>query len=490
MEAGRHRSTTRSAAAAVSSTPPAPAHEGPDGAARRRGRSATRDYRFTLAAVLAIAVGLTALLVGVYRTSSVIGTATLGLERDAIPSEVELQSAGAELRALMSELRGLIAGEASDRSLALGRIDRSRRALAEHTTAYASLPRSPGETGLVSDVETTAADLQRVVDRVVEAGAFEPRSSEAIQLSRELDASARRLDRALVRASRFNSELEHQLVGAITKARLEWLPLAAVLNVVSVGVAIAALAVGRAALRRTLALEERGRDLQERRANELDAFSGRIAHDLLSPLMAVGLALGLAEQRLAATGDDQLVATIRRAAGSLSRVRRLVDGLLEFARAGASPLAGARTAIDEVVGEVVADVEPVAAAAGVSIERASGTDAAVPCSPGVVTSMLANLVQNAIKFLGDAPVRRVVIRSSTSASRVRVEVEDTGPGIPASVLPTLFHPYTRGPDVRQPGLGLGLATVKRLAEAHGGAAGVVSEEGSGSTFWFELPRAA
>ncbi len=61
--------------------------------------------------------------------------------------------------------------------------------------------------------------------------------------------------------------------------------------------------------------------------------------------------------------------------------------------------------------------------------------------------------------------------------------------IPASVLPTLFHPYTRGPDTRQPGLGLGLATGKRLAEAHGGEAGVVSAEGSRSTFWFELPGA-
>ncbi len=107
-----------------------------------------------------------------------------------------------------------------------------------------------------------------------------------------------------------------------------------------------------------------------------------------------------------------------------------------------------------------------------------------------MTSMRANLVQDSFKYLGKAPVRRVVVRSSASASRARVEVEDTGPGIPASVIPTLFQPYSRAPNTPQPGLGLGLATVKRLAQAHGGDVGVVSTEGSGSTFWFELPRAA
>lgn len=479
-------------AAGGHSVPAAPtrAIERPSAPPGRSDGPRREDRRFTLAAVVAIAVGLTALLFGVYRTSSVIGAATRELDEDAIPSEVELESAGAELRALVPELETLLAGGPVDRSLELGRIDRSRRALSEHTAAYASLPRSPGESVLVGDVETTTDELQHVVDRIVAAGPVEPRTAGANDLRAELDRSAARLDRALVRASRFNSDLEHRLVASITTARREWLPFTAALSILSVVVAIAALAVGRQALRHALVLEERSRELQERRADELDAFSGRIAHDLLSPLMTVSLALGLAEQRIAAGGDEQLGTTLRRASGSLMRVKRLVDGLLEFARAGASPLPGVRTRLQDVIAEVVADVEPVAAAAGVAIERAGATDVEVPCNPGVVTSMLANLVQNSIKYLADSPVRRVVVRSSASASRVRVEVEDTGPGIAASMLPTLFQPYTRAPDTRQPGLGLGLATVRRLALAHGGEVGVISKEGSGSTFWFELPRAA
>ena len=186
------------------SVPAAPtrAIERPSASAPRRSGGQRRDdRRFTLAAALAIAVGLTALLVAVTRTSSVIADATRELDQDAIPSEVEL-------RALVPELATLIAGDTVDRSLELDRIDRARRALAEHTAAYAALPRSPGEMVLVGDVERRTEDLQRVVDRIVEVGPVERRPSGGIDLRTELDTAAARLDRALVRASRFNADLE------------------------------------------------------------------------------------------------------------------------------------------------------------------------------------------------------------------------------------------------------------------------------------------
>jgi signal transduction histidine kinase len=71
---------------------------------------------------------------------------------------------------------------------------------------------------------------------------------------------------------------------------------------------------------------------------------------------------------------------------------------------------------------------------------------------------------------------------------VRLEVEDTGPGIPEGFEDAIFEPYVRAPGVAQPGLGLGLATVKRYAVAHGGAVGARRTE-HGSLVWFELPRA-
>ncbi|GAO01625.1 sensor histidine kinase KdpD [Anaeromyxobacter sp. PSR-1] len=100
---------------------------------------------------------------------------------------------------------------------------------------------------------------------------------------------------------------------------------------------------------------------------------------------------------------------------------------------------------------------------------------------------VGNPVENAVKYARRGG--RVVVRSSTDAAAIHVEVEDDGPGLPPDLGDRVFEPYVRGAwDV--PGLGLGLATVKRLAEAHGGRVGVRSEPGQGATFWFELPRAA
>jgi len=104
---------------------------------------------------------------------------------------------------------------------------------------------------------------------------------------------------------------------------------------------------------------------------------------------------------------------------------------------------------------------------------------------------MANLLNNAIKYMGDdGHERRVTVRVRDLGQRARVEVADTGPGIPRELLPTLFEPYVRGATGGKPGIGLGLATVKRIAQTHGGRAGVESTPGKGSCFWFELPKVA
>jgi signal transduction histidine kinase len=90
--------------------------------------------------------------------------------------------------------------------------------------------------------------------------------------------------------------------------------------------------------------------------------------------------------------------------------------------------------------------------------------------------------------MGEATVRRVTV-TVDARKRVRFEVQDTGPGIALSAQASIFEPYVRLPHRREPGVGLGLATVKRLVEAHGGAVGVHSASTGGSLFWFELPRA-
>src|SRR5438105_2911552 len=184
-----------------------------------------------------------------------------------------------------------------------------------------------------------------------------------------------------------------------------------------------------------------------------------------------------------ATGPD-------RAHASLSRVRGIVDGLFEFARAGAAPEAGARTEVRAVATGLVEELRPFAAQRQAILRIDDLPDCAVACSPGVLLSVLGNLLRNGLKYLGKAETRQVVLRARRRRGRVLFEVEDTGPGIPAQLGTRIFEPYIRGPDTGAPGLGLGLATVKRLVESHRGSLGVRAGARGGALFWFELDEAS
>jgi signal transduction histidine kinase len=115
---------------------------------------------------------------------------------------------------------------------------------------------------------------------------------------------------------------------------------------------------------------------------------------------------------------------------------------------------------------------------------------AVRCASGVLASLLSNLMRNAIKHMGSSTRRQVELRIQARRDRIRFEVQDTGPGLPPDLLPHAFDPYVRGVGTPEPGLGLGLATVRRLVEGHDGRYGVSSQPGEGALFWFELPAAA
>jgi signal transduction histidine kinase len=113
----------------------------------------------------------------------------------------------------------------------------------------------------------------------------------------------------------------------------------------------------------------------------------------------------------------------------------------------------------------------------------------VACNEGLLTAALSNLVRNAIVHLDGGGAKRVDILTVDAGDRVRIEVRDTGPGLPPGSETRVFEPYVRGPGSDRPGLGLGLATVKRIVETHGGAVGVESRVGVGCRFWMDLPRA-
>jgi light-regulated signal transduction histidine kinase (bacteriophytochrome) len=107
-----------------------------------------------------------------------------------------------------------------------------------------------------------------------------------------------------------------------------------------------------------------------------------------------------------------------------------------------------------------------------------------------IDEVRAELSRQIDAYLGDAEVRRVVVRVRDSGERVCFDVEDTGPGVAPELQDIIFEPYARVPGSTAPGLGLGRATVKRLVEAHGGDVWCRSTPGQGSTFSIALPKAA
>ncbi len=181
------------------------------------------------------------------------------------------------------------------------------------------------------------------------------------------------------------------------------------------------------------------------------------------------------------------LAAIARGQSALQRVDRLVDGLLQFARAGAAAGRSASADVPEVVEDVVAELGTAADDAQVALRLEVDGARPVTCSPGVLTSVVSNLVRNAITHMGESEVRAVSIRArpSDSSDRLRVEVEDTGPGVPAALGDRIFEPFVRGPAAGPSGTGLGLATAKRLVEAHGGSIGYRPGPACGTVFWFE-----
>jgi PAS domain S-box-containing protein len=109
----------------------------------------------------------------------------------------------------------------------------------------------------------------------------------------------------------------------------------------------------------------------------------------------------------------------------------------------------------------------------------------VSCDRRQISRVFANLVGNAIKF---APRGiPITVRASAAADHVRYSVSDSGPGIAREDLPRVFEPYWQADAARRQGTGLGLAIAKEIVEAHGGAIGVESEPGRGSTFFFTVP---
>jgi len=141
----------------------------------------------------------------------------------------------------------------------------------------------------------------------------------------------------------------------------------------------------------------RGERLDKSRIEELEQFAGRVAHDVLGPLSSVSMALGLVAKSAEQERPRELA---QRGLMSLARVERIVHDLLEFARSGAHPEDGARCDVAPVLTGVLEELWSDAERARIDLVVEPFRDATVTCGVGILTSVVENLVRNAIKYMG------------------------------------------------------------------------------------------
>ena len=138
--------------------------------------------------------------------------------------------------------------------------------------------------------------------------------------------------------------------------------------------------------------------------------------------------------------------------------------------------------LDTAVSAILLEQDQVAALNGVVIERKLARQVSVDVPAQLVQSIAQNLISNAVKYSAGRAGARVVVYAGREADEAVLEVNDNGPGMSEAVLARLYQPFFRGPEARGlPGQGLGLATTKRLVDAHGGTLRIRSAPGVGTT---------
>jgi signal transduction histidine kinase len=353
--------------------------------------------------------------------------------------------------------------------------------LAEARRGYEALPPMPGAQDVWARVQPMLDRVFRLafeIEADVKSGAFQKARASISDTWAPTDAVT---DTALAELRRITLEQ-----GDMLARRAEWARERAkdVSFLLDLACAIFTAALAWIAVQSG----KRFAEVEGRRADELDAFAARVAHDLRGPLQPALFALQGLTRELEPGHPRKAMGD--RGVRALQRADLLIHDLLTYARAGASPEVGAHASVRAVVAGVVEQTEREASTAKVEVDTEDLPAYEVGCPPGVLTSVVGNLVGNAIKYMPtEAQDRRVRVRAFESGDRVRVEVSDTGKGLPKEAQEHLFEPYVRV-DQSRPGLGLGLATVKRLVEAYAGRVGVQSSAGRGAVFWFELPRHA
>jgi len=235
-------------------------------------------------------------------------------------------------------------------------------------------------------------------------------------------------------------------------------------------------------------LARRAADL-ERANQELESFSYSVSHDLRAPLRHIDGFTDLLMKHSAPTLDEKGLRYLETISGAAKSMGRLIDDLLAFSRMSRTSLAHTPVDLAALVAEIRDQLAGMAA--GRKIEWRIGPLPTVSGDPAMLRLVFTNLLSNAVKYTGGRSDTVIEVDATGTATEEVVRVRDNGVGFDMKYQHKLYGVFQRlHRDDEFEGTGIGLATVRRIVDRHGGRTWAEGEVDRGATFYVALPRTA
>jgi signal transduction histidine kinase len=221
-------------------------------------------------------------------------------------------------------------------------------------------------------------------------------------------------------------------------------------------------------------------------AQKKDDFISAVSHELRTPLTSIRMYSEMLEKNWVKS-QDKAVEYYGNMRQESERLSRLIENVLDFSRIqrGRKKYAFNAGDINKCVIDVVEMMRPYAMLKGFSIRTESGQIEESTFDADAVTQIVVNLLDNAIKYARDAEDKTIIVRTKSDGKFTLIEVEDHGPGVPQRQRNKIFEQFYRSAAEatrETAGTGLGLALVKKFAEAHNGFVEIISAKPTGVIF--------
>lgn len=354
---------------------------------------------------------------------------------------------------------------------------------ADYLTAarqYEPLATLPGEAQGWRRIRDDVEHVQGPVDAALELSR-ENRDDEARAIMQRIAPSIDAMERDVAASIEINSRDAQRAQRTVKKLLISSLSYRIGLWILGLVVTIGAGAWVTRILARGENREREAYAVLQQRNHELDAFSGRVAHDLRGPLAATTAAAQLLATR-SPEGDKQLGVILR----GVARMQAMVEDLLQL-----SHVEGATRSDVCDPAPVVLDVQENLAdriAAADASMHVAVVPALVRCRAGLFRQIVANLLENALRYSRPHIRSEIQIAGHSVGGEYEFRVSDNGIGMTTEEASHAFDPLFRARRLREvPGTGLGLSIVKRIVQASGGSTSVDSKLGQGTTFVIRLP---